>query len=332
MFQTFIKNFRKKKATVLIDSGNQLKQEQKFEQAIKEYQQALKFQPDSIRALYRLGAIHTDRKEWDLAQSYYEKILKLRPNQLYSKIQLANLMREKGQIGEAEIAYEQALAFQQQAGIINRTTTIQNLIDQRQAKIYLEIGVCTGDNFLQIKADKKMAVDPYFKIPGGYTSNEFTNYHEITSDDFFAAQSDILAQNGLDIVFVDGLHNYEQSLKDVLNSLEYLNEGGIIVMHDCNPPSKASAHPVLSEAEQMPGFKNLWMGDVWKTIVYLRSLRSDLRVFVLDCDCGVGIVQKKSPESMLNYSQEAIDNLGYEDLEADRANLLNLKKADYSIE
>ncbi|MDJ0843861.1 tetratricopeptide repeat protein [Crocosphaera sp.] len=92
MFQRFLKDFRKKKATVLIDSGNQLKQEKKFEQAIKKYQQALKFQPDSIRALYRLGAIHTDRKEWDLAQSYYEKILKLKPDQLFSKIQLANII------------------------------------------------------------------------------------------------------------------------------------------------------------------------------------------------------------------------------------------------
>ncbi|MDJ0843862.1 MAG: class I SAM-dependent methyltransferase [Crocosphaera sp.] len=224
------------------------------------------------------------------------------------------------------------MAFQQQAGMINRTTIIQNLIEQKQAKIYLEIGVSTGNNFLQIRADKKMAVDPQFKIPGGYASDESTNYYEITSDDFFVTQSDILETNGLDVVFVDGLHTYEQSLKDVLNSLEYLNEGGIILMHDCNPSSKASAHPVLSEARQMPGFNNAWMGDVWKAIVYLRSLRSDLSVFVLDCDCGVGIVQKKSPESMLNYSQEAIDNLSYEDLEADRANLLNLKKPDYSIE
>lgn len=233
---------------------------------------------------------------------------------------------------EAEVAYEEILAFQREAGFINRTTVIQNLIEQKQAKIYLEIGVATGDNFLQIRADRKMAVDPDFRIPGGYTSNGSIDYYEMTSDDFFASQSEILTQYGLDIVFVDGLHTYEQSLKDLLNALEFLNDGGVIVMHDCNPPSKLIAHPVLSEAKKMPGFTRAWMGDVWKTIVYLRSLRSDLRVFVLDCDCGVGIVQKKSPESMLKYSQEAIANLSYEEFEANRVSLLNLKKPDYVID
>lgn len=32
-----------------------------------------------------------------------------------------------------------------------------------------------------------------------------------------------------------------------------------------------------------------WSGDVWKSIVHLRSIRPDLRVAVLDCDSGVGI-------------------------------------------
>jgi hypothetical protein len=45
----------------------------------------------------------------------------------------------------------------------------------------------------------------------------------------------------------------------------------------------------------------LWSGNVWKAIAQLRSLRHDLRIAVLDCDFGVGIMRKGFPESRLSY-------------------------------
>ena len=151
----------------------------------------------------------------------------------------------------------------------------------------------------------------------------------MTSDDFFATESELLANHGLDLVLVDGLHTYEQSLKDVLNSLKYLNDGGVIVIHDCHPSSEAAAYPVQSEARNIPGWKGAGMGDVWKTIVYLRSLQPDLNVFVLNCDCGLGIVTKGTPENMLEYSEEDIAHLTYKDFEPNKERLLNLKRPDY---
>jgi hypothetical protein len=73
----------------------------------------------------------------------------------------------------------------------------------------------------------------------------------------------------------------------------------------------------------------VWNGDVWKAIVYLRSMRHDLRVAVLKCDQGVGIVRKGSPESRLSYSPAQIEALTYADLKADRERLLNLKPPRY---
>ena len=55
----------------------------------------------------------------------------------------------------------------------------------------------------------------------------------------------------------------------------------------------------------------------------------DLRVAVLDCDLGVGIVRKGLPESRLPYSEEQIEALDYADLAADRERLLNLKSPGY---
>jgi glycosyltransferase involved in cell wall biosynthesis len=60
----------------------------------------------------------------------------------------------------------------------------------------------------------------------------------------------------------------------------------------------------------------------------MRALREDLRVFVLDCDYGVGVVTRGAPESRLSCSEEEIRALGYADLEARRTELLNLKPPD----
>lgn len=35
-----------------------------------------------------------------------------------------------------------------------------------------------------------------------------------------------------DVVFIDGLHKYEQCQRDCMNSMKFLNQGGIIIFHD----------------------------------------------------------------------------------------------------
>ncbi|TAG85607.1 MAG: class I SAM-dependent methyltransferase, partial [Oscillatoriales cyanobacterium] len=121
-----------------------------------------------------------------------------------------------------------------------------------------------------------------------------------------------------DVAFIDGLHTYEQSLQDVLNTLDNLNENGVIVMHDCKPPHVLAACPAqsLQAAIDMnvPGWDGNWCGDVWKTICDLRSNRKDLRVFVLDCDFGLGIVMKGKPDIDLNLSKDELDKMTYEDV------------------
>ena len=50
---------------------------------------------------------------------------------------------------------------------------------------------------------------------------------------------------------------------------------------------------------------------------------------MLNCDTGVGILRKGSPESRLSYSPAEIEALTYADLAADRKRLLNLKPPRY---
>lgn len=95
----------------------------------------------------------------------------------------------------------------------------------------------------------------------------------MSSDTFFDKEHTFLSKTGLDIAFIDGLHTFSQTLKDVQNTLRYLNKKGVIVLHDCNPLSEVAALPAKSIREiqklNPPGFTGIWNGDVWKTIAYL---------------------------------------------------------------
>ncbi len=220
---------------------------------------------------------------------------------------------------------------------INRRFVIERLIRKINAHTYLEIGVFKGYNFFPIRAPRKIAVDPYFKMkwykkiwmhikqPANIWESRF---FEKESDRFFRENAEkVFAEKALQVSLVDGMHEYGYALRDVENCLQYLEEGGVIVMHDCNPVTPE--HAGTFEEWKAARFTGKWNGDVWKSIVHLRSTRDDINVFVLDCDEGLGIITKGAPEKKLPYSPEQIRHMGYNDLEQNREALLNLKPANY---
>jgi hypothetical protein len=222
--------------------------------------------------------------------------------------------------------------------VMKRSDVIQLVINKMKAKTYLEVGVFKGANFLKIRCKKKVAVDPEIKISKRRIllwtiktpHNLFAEYYKLTSDDFFKNKR---MNFKFDVVFIDGLHTYEQTLKDVVNSLECLNENGVIILHDCNSPNKEAATPASSIDHvfkmNLPGFKGLWNGDVWKTILYLRSQRKDLKTFVLDCDEGLGFIIRGMNDNCLKISEDELNRMTYDDLAADKESLLNLKNENY---
>jgi len=235
---------------------------------------------------------------------------------------------------------------------MNRIELIQKIIARANFNTYLEIGCQTGFSFLPVKAKRKMAVDPNFLIPRNeklkwilkQPSNLKNKYFEETSDDFFSNQKGYLRKlNGLDVVLVDGMHTFINSLKDVLNSLKYLNDNGIIVMHDCYPPHEAAALPTESfptqeEQNAAEGWTGEWCGDVWKTIVYLKENYGDkLDLHVLNTDFGIGIVRPKVKTSDLDLSLNEdlfrkVDGLTYYAMMQDASSVINLKDESYANE
>ena len=171
---------------------------------------------------------------------------------------------------------------------IKRWDLIQNIIDKKKYDNYLEIGCDKDQSFSKIKVKNKIGVDP---VSGGNIRS--------TSDQFFSSNT-----SKFDIIFIDGLHHYEQVIKDVNNSLKILNDNGFILLHDCLP--RSIAHQAI------PRYRGSWNGDVWKALVELRT-RSDLDTYTCQIDFGVGIVQKKKNTEILSIEKKNFKLLKFSD-------------------
>lgn len=160
---------------------------------------------------------------------------------------------------------------------MNRIKIINSLIEKNGYKTYLEIGVNTpaqpGYSHDSIKVETKHGVDP----------NVDTTY-KMTSDEFF--ESHISAK--YDIIFIDGLHIFEQAYRDIVNSLKWLNDNGTIVVHDCNPTRRIT--------QKRDRISSVWHGDVWKAILKLRIENPNIQIYTINADEGCAIIQKGHQE------------------------------------
>lgn len=178
---------------------------------------------------------------------------------------------------------------------MTRSDIINGLIRKYGYKKYLEIGVNTpaqpGYNWDNIEAEVKHGVDP----------NVDTTF-KMTSDDFFG-EIKKYKDATYDIIFIDGLHIYEQVYRDIENSLTVLKEGGSIVVHDCNP--------VVEVTQRRERASDAWHGDVWKAIARLRIERHDLEVTTIDTDEGCAVIRKgkHEPFNVLKASRKDLLNL-----------------------
>ena len=146
---------------------------------------------------------------------------------------------------------------------------------------YLEIGVCKNEvfNTIPIKIENKIGVDP---VEGGT--------HRMTSDEFFKKNIEFF-----DVIFVDGLHHYEQCQRDCINALSFLKKDGIILFHDFLPKNAFE--------EAVPRKQTRWTGDVWKVAVELNNSKN-LKFVIANIDNGVGILKKNE-----NYEYKKIEKL-----------------------
>jgi hypothetical protein len=158
---------------------------------------------------------------------------------------------------------------------------ISNILKKNKTCNYLEIG-CDDNyvfNSIILPEKNKVGVDPR---SGGNL--------KITSDKFFKNN-----KRKFDVIFIDGLHHYDQCQKDVINSLKILNKNGFIFLHDLLP--------LDWKMELVPRIQGRWNGDVWK-VGYELSKCPRANFKIANMDSGVGFFK------MVNkFNYKKISNL-----------------------
>jgi hypothetical protein len=170
----------------------------------------------------------------------------------------------------------------------SRTEIIKNIISHKKYSTYLEIGCDQDENFSKIDLKEKIGVDP----KSGGT-------HRMTSDTFFKSN-----KKKFDFIYVDGLHTYEQAIKDIKNALVFLNENGIILLHDCLPKKIWN--------QIVPRIYGHWNGDVWKAIVETRTWNHVDTVTII-ADHGLGLIKKNKNSNILMDKIKNFKKLKYKD-------------------
>jgi len=181
----------------------------------------------------------------------------------------------------------------------SRFEIIQNIIEFKKYKSYLEIGCDRNQSFSNINIDKRVGIDP---VEGGT--------HKMTSDEFFYNNSD-----KFDIIFIDGLHQYEQVIKDIKNSLNCLTKNGLILLHDCLPRTIWN--------QVYPRINSDWNGDVWKAIVECRTYEN-IDTYTCIADRGIGVIVPRKNMNKLILNKKDFKGLKFKDYYQNHEQFMNL--------
>lgn len=189
----------------------------------------------------------------------------------------------------------------------NRIDIIQSIINKKNYTSYLEIGTYQDEVFSKISCSHKIGVDPF---SGGN--------RRMTSDNFFFNNKD-----KFDCIFIDGLHHYNQVKKDLKNSINCLNENGIILIHDCLPKSLA--------AQAVPRTENDWNGDVWKSLVEQRT-KQNTDCYTIYADHGIGVILKRKNRKPLVLNEKDFKKLRFDYFYTKHHEIMNILKYNDFIE
>lgn len=219
------------------------------------------------------------------------------PNYLSRGLRLANRLYRKE---HARLKYHKMARSYAQNGSIqtfdwdwdaihyNRIALLNTLAARNPNAAYLEIGCFRNYLFNSLPLPIKVGVDPR---QGGTV--------RATSDAFFASNT-----RKFDLIFIDGLHTYDQVHRDVANALKVINPGGWIAMHDMLPRNPMEQH------EELTGITE-WVGQSWKVAFELLETEGvDFKIVKIDY--GVGVIRVETPGTELADRRASLDGMQFE--------------------
>jgi hypothetical protein len=202
---------------------------------------------------------------------------------------------------------------------------------------YLEVGVSKGHTFNQLSFPVKHAVDPRFRFNVNEHAKPGTHFFQMTSDDYFTSDH---ANISFDVIFLDGLHTYDQTYRDFCNSISHSTDKTIFIIDDTRPSDSYSAmrnqqfavnsRQIESPLTGVPGTDAAWHGDVYKTLFLLKLFHPKLDYATLNEDNPQTIIWSKN---CIANPKDATDELPFErfaDMRFLRKTFENMGSIDYN--
>lgn len=206
---------------------------------------------------------------------------------------------------------------------------ITRIARQTGASSYLEIGVNTGRTFNGVDLQRKVAVDPEFNFDVDQYRRDGIEFYSMPSDRYFTMHA---ASLKFDIIFLDGLHTFQQTFRDFCNSLACAHDRTVWLIDDVLPVDVFSAWPDQKESvrfRKRAGFEGQpWHGDVYKIVFALHDFFPMYSYVTLQGKGNPQTVVWKSPRedfTPIFNNLEAVERLTYFDL-LKRLDTLNLRR------
>jgi hypothetical protein len=192
---------------------------------------------------------------------------------------------------------------------------------------YMEIGIRNADSLRLASAETIcVGIDPEPEIQAALPPK--TRVFRMTSDDFFADYGapqgsrgsrpegflpDLLHAPTFDLAFIDGLHLFEQALRDFIHLEKFASPRSVVMLHDCLPLDAVTAGRTRTT--------HFYSGDVWKLTMCLNVHRPDLKMKMIRTGpTGLCLVSNLDPQSKAldsNYQRylDEFISLGFDDLQ-----------------
>lgn len=241
--------------------------------------------------------------------------------------QFQNLAADVSPMSQEELNFHLQLADRLMPGPMYRQY-LQTIHQWMRPSNYVEIGVETGATLAFAGSKTRcIGIDPEPRIAFEFTAP--TEIFRLPSDDFFAQHNiQELLGGPIEFAFIDGLHVFNQVLRDFMNIERNSTRQTVIVFHDCYPINE------LTQRAQRDSF--FWTGDPWKIVPCLKKWRPDLEVMTIKTQpSGLAMVLGADPNNRVLHDHYAeaeteFSNLPYAAIEADKDAALNAIPNDWA--
>lgn len=172
------------------------------------------------------------------------------------------------------------------------------VVHKKKFNVYFEIGSRTGDS-LFLSQSPSIAIDPFYELkknPIG--KKDFCFLFQETSDSFFKNSFPQINKFKCEFGFIDGMHLFENALRDLINLANISSEKSLILIHDILPWTFEMA---TRDYKSLPK-GSPWTGDVWKLIPIFIDMGLKDYIKILNC-APSGLL------AILNPNKKLIDKI-----------------------